>query len=325
MATQTPWSSRWATWATRQKTWTSVCGARRTKRAKRRARYDLLERRLGAGGRVSILSYLSNLSLSLLKTLQEEAGHDQDNTVKVDDASKLDYAQGQDQEEEEGAGNDRPATEAPQDAAGGEEPAPEEDQEDGRGQGEEDEDLGEYEDRPEDRGHVRPEAPDEEMQLPDDLNLDGGEGEDEGGEEPEGDGAQEKEPVVKDQGGAFPEQPDPMEEEEGREEEAPGGEQQQQQPEGEGGAEEDGAGGADDGMRAAPEEEEEGAPDECEDAQAEDAPMVGGEDDLGQQEAAQADGERGQAAAAAAAAGIDQGAGQDANAEEANERLVLAS
>lgn len=45
---------------------------------------------------------------------------------------------------------------------------------------EEEEDLGDYQDRPEDRGFVKPEAPELEMDLPEDLNLDGEEQEREG-------------------------------------------------------------------------------------------------------------------------------------------------
>lgn len=253
--------------------------------------------------------------------MQEEAGHDQENKVKVEDASKLDYAQGQNEpDDEQGGDQGPPPVEAPQQANDEQEqpvPGAEGDEEDqsqaGGEEGEQDEEgLGDYEDRPEDRGHVRPEVPDEEMQLPEDLNLDGVEDEGEEEEGNDGGGEEGRDPLIKDQGGTFPEQPDAMEDDNDQEQGQNGQDGEERQSQGDGdvdtpmaeevppadeGQEEDGA-GEDDGK--------------------EDAHMIGADEEniRSKQDATQADGDMGRAAAAVDPAGAEGGAVEERDWED---------
>ncbi|KAG7670517.1 hypothetical protein KSW81_003079 [Nannochloris sp. 'desiccata'] len=254
---------------------------------------------------------------------KEEAGHDENNAIQVEDASKLDYAQGQDKEEKESSGKEKATTEAPKQdedekkkqetEQGGEQ---EEEEEVGVENEEEEEDLGEYQDRPEDRGFVQPEAPEQELELPDELNLDGqGEEDEEEDDKNGGDGNEDKEEVIREDTGAFPEQPEGGDE---------GGEDAEDRKEpGEEGAELDNEDNNEDGSadpvsgptaqaeEAAPEGEEEN-----EDKDGDNDPMLPADDDDGQspvQEQAEVDADKGAAAAVAAAAGTDRGAADQLN------------
>ena len=245
--------------------------------------------------------------------MQEEAGHDDQNPVQVDDASKLDYAQGQEKEEGD-SGKEKAPTEAPQKKEGEQEGGPPEGEEEEEEQavGEEDEDLGDYQDRPEDRGHVRPEAPDEELELPDELNLDGGEEEEENGDQgDEGEGDDGKEELdIREDGGAFPEQPEGAEDDNLEERKEPGeeGAEQEEHGEDERKEEEDGAqpvgGPAAQAEEGALDEEEEEEKDEGGDDQ-----MIPADEETQETaEEAQTDADKGAAATVAPTSGTDLGA-----------------
>lgn len=242
---------------------------------------------------------------------EEEAGHDENNAIQVEDASKLEYAQGQDKEEKESSGKEKAPTEAPK-----QEENEEEKQENDQGgeQEEEEEDLGEYQDRPEDRGFVQPEAPEQELELPDELNLDGQGEEEEDGENNDGDD-EDKEEVIREDTGAFPEQ------QEGKDEEGEDAEDRKEP--GEEGAElndedknEDGAADPVGGPNAQAEEAAPEREEENKDNDEDDDLMVPKNDDDGQfpdQEQAEVDADKGAAAAVAAAAGTDRGAADQLN------------
>eukprot|EP00887_Chlorella_sp_A99_P000601 scaffold17.g601.t1 len=109
----------------------------------------------------------------------EEQALADDKPVPVADKSQLEYAAGGDEEEEDNeqqAPSEKQGRQQQQEqAAEGQEEASEEE-----GEG------AEYGDRPEDRaGFTQPEAPEQEFELPEDLNLDGG-AEDEGEQQEEG-------------------------------------------------------------------------------------------------------------------------------------------
>jgi len=244
---------------------------------------------------------------------KEEAGHDENNAIQVEDASKLDYAQGQDKEEKESSGKEKAPTEAPKQEDDEEQ---KQQNEQGGEQEEEEKDLGEYQDRPEDRGYVQPEAPEQELELPDELNLDGqGEEEEEDGED--NDGGEDKEEVIREDTGAFPEQP------EGKDEQGENAEDRKEP--GEKGAElddeddknEDEAADPVKGPHAQAEEAAPEAEEESEDNDGDDDPMVPADDNDDSQfpvpEQAEVDADKGAAAAVAAAAGMDRGAADQLN------------
>lgn len=263
-----------------------------------------------------------------IQQMQEEKGHDKDNTVNVDDASKLEYATGQEEQDDEAENQKdakRDAVEAPQQK----DPRHQEEEEDSDGDMEEqggqdkDDELGEYEDRPEDRGHVKPEAPEEEIELPDDLNLDGEDGEEEeedcsGGRDGEEEGAEEQEDVINDQGGPFPEQHS----KDGGEEERHAADKEQEQQDEDKEREGDDDGGDNTvGLEIDEELQEQQEEDKAQDDESEeDVPML----DAGQEDASankdadvQGDGDKGLPAATMAIAGTDAGkAGEESAAAE---------
>ncbi len=197
---------------------------------------------------------------------KEEEGLDRDAPVGAADAANPEFAQGGDEPpEEEGdeggaRGEDAPAP-APRAADGGE--APPSDDEMG---GEESEGEGAVE-RPDDRGFVKPEAPAEELQLPEDLNLDGDgdAGGDDDGDAAEGDAAEGEDAQADD--AAAPREAGTPEEDEAPEGEAAaamdedGAAGEEEEPEGGGappeGALDEMAGGEEEAADLAPEEEAE--------------------------------------------------------------------
>lgn len=135
---------------------------------------------------------------------KEEAGHDTKNTLHMEDTSMLDYAQGQEDDEGEADDRKKPPTGAPEKK---EEAAHQQDEMD---EGEEEE-AGDYTDRPEDRGNVHLDAPEEELQLPEDLKLDEGEQEEEDQQDEAGGQQGEDNEAVREEHGRFPEQPETSE------------------------------------------------------------------------------------------------------------------
>ncbi|KAL4440107.1 hypothetical protein ABPG75_003108 [Micractinium tetrahymenae] len=247
---------------------------------------------------------------------QEPEGPD-DKAVQVGDKSQLDYAAG-DEEDQEQPGEQEGQQQAQQEQEqeqqeAAQQPGAEEEQE-------EKEPLGDYQDRPEDRGHVQPEGQEQEFELPEDLNLDGGEAGEEAEEQP-ADMETEEQPAAaeQEQGGAFPEQ-QPAAEEGGQEEQAGGEDEEMEEagapPGGDAAAEEQQAqepgqqqAGEAEGMEA--EEEEEEQPPE-EDAMTPDAGQAEEQQEQPQAEA----GPLGLFSAAAAAAAADQGTGNGAAEQE---------
>ncbi|GAB4814208.1 hypothetical protein N2152v2_001254 [Parachlorella kessleri] len=268
---------------------------------------------------------------------QEAGGYDRDAPLQVDDKSSLDFAAGQDQPlEEEGGdeeGADKQQQRRQQQQAGGQEEQQEREggEDDMEQAGEEDEEqqqeLGEYPDRQqqqEQEGHVQPEGQDPEFELPEDLNLDGAEGlpdegEPGGKEEHQGEGEEENgaPDEAPEQTGASP---DSLADE--QEQEGAGAEEQQGQPaEGE----EDGAPQGEEQQQPQGLLEPEPQPGEGEGGeeapQDEDAELAEAQQDAEQAEQ-QAPAEAGpkglpSAAAAAAAAGLKQGAGEGEREEDA--------
>ncbi|KAG2499138.1 hypothetical protein HYH03_002721 [Edaphochlamys debaryana] len=117
---------------------------------------------------------------------KKEEKYEKNAPIQVEDKTDLEYAAGQEEEEEQG-GKEAPKKEQKkQGDQGPDQPeAGEEEEEEDEGRTNEDTD-----DKYEDKHHAAPQAAEEELELPDDLNLDGAEAGEE--EEPQG-GAEEDE------------------------------------------------------------------------------------------------------------------------------------
>eukprot|EP00798_Chlamydomonas_sp_ICE-L_P024875 gene24875-10536_t len=125
---------------------------------------------------------------------EEEEKYKEDAPIQVDDKNDLDYGAGEEQDDEKDEqGGDKPKPEKPKGKDAKEEEQTKMDL-DGEDEGGVNDD---FDDKYEDNEFTKPEAPEEELELPDDMNLDGGkeaEGEDEkegGDDEKDGEGPPE--------------------------------------------------------------------------------------------------------------------------------------